>query len=156
MKGAAQAVFRFEPGRVGHRAAQGEKMGEQKAPVRRIRPAVGKAHALRMPLDADQGKIGVDNGLRYAVGSVLDDSQSFSRLRYALMMGAVDREAFSVKGMEEASFLGSRGMNLIFSNIFMLPSGGKILDDAASEENIDQLHALADAEDGAAFFQKGP
>ena len=72
------------------------------------------------------------------------------------MMGAVDREAFSIEGMEEASFLGSRGMNLIFPNIFMLPSGGKILDDAASEENIDQLHALADAEDGAALFQKGP
>ena len=70
MRDAAQAVFRFEPGRVGHRTAQGEKMGEQNPSVRRIRPSVG---------NADHGTMGMDNSLRYAVGSVLDDGQTFSR-----------------------------------------------------------------------------
>ena len=107
-----------------------------------------------MPLDTKNGQGGVDNGLCHAVRGVLDDNQAFARLRNALMMGAVDREVFSIQGVEKASLFCMRGMDLIFSDVCMPSGGGQILNDAASQADIDQLHAFADAEYGKIFSQK--
>ena len=96
----------------------------------------------------------MDDRLRHAVRRALDDGQPFARFRYALMMGAVDREAFSIQRMENASFLREGGMDLIPSDVCMAAGGGKILDDAAPKTDIDELHALADAENGPSLFQK--
>ena len=107
-----------------------------------------------MPLDAKNGQGGVYNGLCHAVRGVLDDDQAFAWLRNALMMGAVDREVFSIQGVEKASLFRIRGVDLIFSDVCMPSGGGQILNDAASQADIDQLHAFADAEYGKIFSQK--
>ena len=129
-------------------------MGEQQAPVRRVCTSVGKAHAFRMPLDAQNGKARMHNGFCYAVKGLLDDKQVFARLCNALMMGTVDREAFSIQGVEKASFLCICGVDLIFSDVFVLSGGWQILNDASSQADVDQLHAFADAEYGKIFSQK--
>lgn len=130
-------------------------MGKQKAPIRNIAAFVQKAHALRMPLDAQNRKAGVDKGFRHAVCRLLNDAQIFSYDSDALMMGAVNREAFSVEGTENASPVRLGKVNLVFSVIFVLSGSGKVLDNVSAEKNIDQLHALADAENGQSFLQKG-
>ena len=48
------------------------------------------------------------------------------------------------------------GMNLILPDVFVAAGGGKILDDAASQADIDELHALADTENGTPLLQEGP
>ena len=58
--------------------------------------------------------------------------------------------------MENASFLREGGMDLIPSDVCMAAGGGKILDDAASQADIDELHALADTENGTPLLQEGP
>ena len=130
-------------------------MGEQQAPVRRVCTSVGKAHAFRMPLDAQNGKACMHNGFCYAVKGLLDDDQAFAWLRNALMMGAVDREVFSIQGVEKASLFRIRGVDLIFSDVFVLSGGWQILNDASSQADVDQLHAFTDAEYGQFFFQEG-
>ena len=107
-----------------------------------------------MPLDPQNGQMRVDNGLCHAVKSPLDDDQAFARLRNALMMGAVDREVFSIQGVEKASLFCIRGVDLIFSDVCMLSGSRQVLNDAASQADVDQLHALADAEYGKLFFQE--
>lgn len=109
-----------------------------------------------MPLDTQNRQMRMYKGLRHAVRSALDDNQPLARLCDALVMGAVDREAFSIQGMENASLLRICEVYLIPSNKGMLPGGRKILDDAAFETDVDQLHALTDAEHRDSFLQKRP
>ncbi len=130
-------------------------MCKKKTPVRHIRLPEGKAHALRMPLDAQNGKADMDEGLCHSVRSALDDRKILSGLRYALMMSTVDGEAFSIEGMEKASFLCAGKMDPVMAgSSFMLLPGGKILTDPAPEKNVDELHALTDAEDRKTVFQR--
>ena len=53
-------------------------MSEEEAPVGGIRTAEGKAHPFRMPLNADEGELSVDDGLRNAVRRALNDGEPFA------------------------------------------------------------------------------
>ena len=78
-----------------------------------------------MPLDSQNGQMSVDNGLCHAVKSPLDDDQAFARLRNALMMGAVYREAFSIQGVEKASLFCICGVDLILPMYACCPAVGR-------------------------------
>lgn len=134
---------------------KGQEMSEQQASVGGICPSVFKAHPFRMPLDAQDGESLMYNSFRHIIGSILDNEKIPSGGTDALVMGAVYGEISAVKLLEYGSGKGMAGMDLIPIRILVQGICGEILDDPASEIDIDNLHSLTDAKNRFTGFYKG-
>ncbi len=106
-------------------------------------------------MDAQDRQESVDNSFRYVVGSILDDGKPFSGRADSLVMGAVYGKISSVEPAQKGAGQGVAGMDLILAGILVQGVGGEILDDAAAEKDIDNLHSLADTQNRAAGSYKG-
>ncbi len=97
----------------------------------------------------------MDNGLRHVVGSILDDGKAFAGSADSLVMGAVYGKILPVEPVQKGAGERMAGMDLILAGVLMQGIGGEILDDAAAEIDIDNLHSFADAQNRPAGFYKG-
>lgn len=79
-----------------------------------------------------------------------DNLHPSSQLAQSLMMGAVYYHDFPVQVMQEAAGQIVYFMVLIRVQIAVTVGTGQILDDAAAQPYIDDLHSLADAQNGDA------
>ena len=123
-----------------------KKGGQQRRAVYGIVPRSGKAHTLRMPLDTENGKGGMGDGLHHMIRCTLYHAQLFAGQADALMVGAVDNKIRPVESIQKTARGGVDPVGLILPVILMIPGSGKILNDCAAEENIDDLHSLTDAQ----------
>lgn len=100
-----------------------------------------------MPLCAEDrhGKMG--EGFCGSVTGVLHDLQAASRLINALMMIAVDEHVRAKEGVQEMAGQIVGRVKYVFLWILVQLSVAH-LSDCAAEIEVDELHALADAEDG--------
>ena len=130
-----------------------EECPENGQTVYSVLSLLGQAHPLRMELNAPYRKCGVFKRLYRAVGFTAEGNpQAFSQAVYRLVMLAVDDEPLSVDPGEEAFFLRNH-------RISGSPVGlrcGKVLMEAASEENIQHLMSPADTQNGLSGGDKGP
>lgn len=99
-----------------------------------------------MPLNAEDGKESMCNGFRHLIRRTLYHSKISAGPADALMVGAVDNGFGAIEGVRETARKRMNHMGLILSVILMMPGGGKVLNDCASEVNIDDLHSFADAQ----------
>lgn len=100
-----------------------------------------------MPLYAKDGQGFVDEGLRAAVlGAVLYRRQSVAQSSDGLVMSAVDGEAAAVEGVQPGAGVDDGDVVLVAVFIFVKLRGGHILNYGSAQPHIDELHALADAQ----------
>lgn len=83
--------------------------------------------------------------VRRAVG---DHPQPFAQFVQSLVMGAVYQHGIAVQALQAAAGVVDSQMVLVSPLIAVYVGGGQILDDAAAQPHIDDLHSLTDAENG--------
>lgn len=86
----------------------------------------------------------------YTVRSALDDADVSAWKADALMVGAVDQEAFPVDLCKQRTLYCMGKMKLVTLFIAVFFRLGQMLTEPASKKEIDQLHSFADSEDRAA------
>lgn len=98
-----------------------------------------------MPLDTKNRKEVMSNTLRYMIHGSLNDAQGVSGCADCLMMSTVYPEVFSVYMSKIRIRKRGGGMNLI--RLIPCVSGGffYILNDGATEKDINKLHSLTDS-----------
>ena len=95
------------------------------------------------------------HGLDHAVARPRRHAETVSRPVHALMMRAVDLKGRTEEPGDEGTRDGLAGMHAVLSGEgLVVPGGGQILNQGASQSDIDQLMAAADAEDRLAGLQK--
>ena len=104
-----------------------------------------KAHSLRMPLYANNRKIGMAQPFNDTIGSKLGVADATSVHIDALVMSTVYAKCFAIKAIQERTFTSGCFMNLILSVILVNLISGKMLNNISTKIDIDQLHAFADA-----------
>ncbi len=104
-----------------------------------------------MPLYSDDGQIFMTDAFDALIQRTAGDNlHPSSQLAQSLMMGAVYYHDFPVQVMQEAAGQIVYFMVLIRVQIAVTVGTGQILDDAAAQPYIDDLHSLADAQNGDA------
>ena len=94
------------------------------------------------------------DALDHAVGGALDDADIFARKADALMVGAVDGKILPVKACKKRILLCMGRMKLVTLFIAVGFCLRQMFPKPAPEKNVDQLHPLADSEDGTAVLCK--
>lgn len=106
-----------------------------------------------MPLCSYDGQEKVGDGFGFSVVGTLDDLQVFAGSIDTLMMGTVDQHMRAKEGMEKGT---GQVVGRMEGVLFRMPVHVLIgyFTDRTAEIEVDELHALADAENGFLLFQK--
>lgn len=112
-------------------------------------------YALRVPLDAEDAVVSVFDRFGDAVRGPLCDGQPGADPAAALMVGAVDLTDGRAEGGKGGAGTGPDGMGLVLAGPAVKGGGRQILDQAAAEIDIEDLHAAADAKDRFSGFEEG-
>lgn len=88
---------------------------------------------------------GFNTLVRRAVG---DHSQPFAQFVQSLVMSTVYQHGIAVQALQAAAGMVDCQMILVLSLIAVYAGSGQILDDAAAQSYVDDLHSLADTENG--------
>ena len=80
-----------------------QETGEKQTAVYGVVLPSGKAHALRMPLDGQNGEKGMDGCFDHAVRGVLNDDKTSADPPETLMVCTVNSELFSVEASQNAA-----------------------------------------------------
>jgi len=99
------------------------------------------------------GQEKVGDGFGFSVVGTLDDLQVFAGSIDTLMMGTVDQHMRAKEGMEKGT---GQVVGRMEGVLFRMPVHVSIgyFTDRTAEIEVDELHALADAENGFLLFQK--
>lgn len=124
-----------------------------------IRAIRQRQQSFRMPLKSCDGEKPVPDALGHAVRGALDDADISAREADALMVGAVNQEAFPIKAGKKGIRFCMGKMKLVTLFIAVCFRLRQMLAEPAPEKKIDELHPLADAKDRTAqrrkLFQQG-
>lgn len=103
----------------------------------------------RMPLDGEQGQVGMEQSFYHIVSGAAGAAKPFPQMVHRLVMGGIDQCTVAVELIKKVAAVQGAVIDivqLIPADPFMMVGGLDVLYDITAEMHIDDLKALADSQ----------